>query len=79
MGRTLRFGIATIAVGLLLDVAAHDLGSAAVGDGFAASEHLAHIVVLIGMVVVLAGAIVGGLSTAGRVSRPEGSPPDAIR
>lgn len=79
MGRTLRFGIATIAVGLLLDVAAHDLRSAAVGSGFAASEHLAHLVVLIGMVIVLAGAIADGLSTAGRASRPEGSSPDAIR
>ena len=79
MGRTFRFGIATIAVGLLLDVAAHDFGSVAAGNGFGASEHLAHLVVLVGMVVVLAGAIAGGLSTAGRINRPEGSPRDAIR
>lgn len=79
MARTFRFGIATIALGLLLDVAAHGPGSAAIGDGFGASEHLAHLVVLMGMVVVLAGAIADGLSTAGRVNRPEGRPRDAIR
>jgi hypothetical protein len=75
-----KLGAATIAFGLLDDLVEHSMGAAgSTGtDGFAAGEHLAHLVVLIGMVMVLAGVIVDGVRHSGR-SRPEGSPRDAVR
>jgi hypothetical protein len=75
-----KLGAATIAFGLLDDLVEHTMGAAArtATDGFAAGEHLAHLVVLVGMVMVLAGVIAGGVRHSGR-SRPEGSPRDAVR
>ena len=75
-----KLGAATIAFGLLDDLVEHSMGSAAraATDGFAIGEHLAHLVVLIGMVLVLAGVIADGVRHSGR-SRPEGSPRDAVR
>jgi uncharacterized membrane protein YidH (DUF202 family) len=58
-----RFGIAVMAFGLLLDFVEHDLvgptGTAAV-VGFSVGEHAAHLVVLVGMVLVLAGIVRAG-------------------
>jgi hypothetical protein len=75
-------GALTIAVGLVLDLAMHtvlhELHDATIA-GFSLGEHLAHLVVLVGMVVVLVGVIVDGTRPKGRVSRPEGSPRDAVR
>ena len=75
-----KLGAAVIAFGLLGDLVEHSLGAAAraASDGFAAGEHVAHLVVLIGMVLVLAGVIADGVRHSGR-SRPEGSPRDAVR
>ena len=75
-----KLGAATIAFGLLDDLVEHSMSSAtrAATDGFAVGEHLAHLVVLIGMVLVLAGVIADGVRHSGR-SRPEGSPRDAVR
>jgi hypothetical protein len=75
-------GALVIAVGLGLDLAMHTvLGGLhdAVIAGFSLGEHLAHLVVLIGMVVVIVGVIADGTRPKGRVSRPEGSPRDAVR
>ena len=75
-------GALTIAVGLLLDLAMHsvlyELHDATVA-GFTVGEHLAHLVVLVGMVVVLVGVIADGTRHQGRASRPEGSLHDAVR
>jgi hypothetical protein len=76
-----RLGFATIAFGLLLDLNEHVLAGHhhPATAGFGPGEHLAHLVVLVGMVVVLAGIVAGGLRHAGRAARPEGSSRDAIR
>lgn len=74
-------GVISIALGLVVDVTAHRLAAGHSGTaGSAATEHLAHLVVLIGMVLVLAGVVADGLrGIEGRASRPEGSPRDAVR
>ncbi|HSL34579.1 MAG TPA: hypothetical protein VK871_13070 [Candidatus Limnocylindrales bacterium] len=76
-----RLGFGAIAFGLLLDVNEHVFAGHphAAGPGFGPGEHLAHLVVLVGMVVVLAGIVAGGIRTSGRLGRSEGSPRDAIR
>ena len=75
-----KLGAATIALGLLDDLVEHTMGAAAHAGaaGFAAGEHIAHLLVLIGMVMVLAGVVADGARHSGR-SRPEGSPSDAVR
>ena len=75
-------GFATIGFGLLFDFVEHTLtvrANETVRSGFAAGEHAAHLVVLVGMVLVLVGVIADGVRTSGRVTRPEGSPRDAVR
>jgi len=48
--------------------------------GFGPGEHLVHLVVLVGMVLILAGVVADGARTAGgRTPRPEGSATDAVR
>ena len=77
-----RLGAAAIAIGLVLDLVVHalvpDLHDAVVA-GFSVGEHAAHLVVLIGMVLVLAGIVADGSRTAGRLDRHEGSPRNAVR
>ncbi|MDX6411908.1 MAG: hypothetical protein QOE91_1424 [Gaiellaceae bacterium] len=71
-----------MAFGLLLDLVEHDLVSH-VNErsvaGFPLTEHAAHLVVLIGMVLVLAGIVRAGA----RISRPtiqqNRSPRHAVR
>jgi NAD-dependent oxidoreductase involved in siderophore biosynthesis len=75
-------GAAAIAAGLLLDLAAHSLAPDlhdAVVAGFSVGEHAAHLVVLVGMVMVLAGIVADGTRTARRLARQEGSPRNAVR
>jgi hypothetical protein len=64
-----RFGIAVTSFGLLLDLVEHDLVSH-INErsvaGFPLSEHAAHLVVLIGMVLVLIGIVRVGI----RIGRP---------
>jgi hypothetical protein len=75
-----KLGAATTAFGLVFDVSEHSFaqGSVATG-GFSAGEHAAHLVVLIGMVLILLGVIADGVRVSRRQGRQEGSPRDAIR
>ncbi len=80
--RLTKAGASTIAIGLLADLVEHALvphAHDAIVAGFPVGEHLAHLVVLIGMVVALAGIVVDGARSQGRHGRPEGSPLDAVR
>jgi hypothetical protein len=78
--RLAKLGAATIAFGLVFDLSEHSYAiPAAVGAGFSPGEHIAHLVVLIGMVAILLGVIADGAHGSGRRSRPEGSSRDAIR
>jgi hypothetical protein len=80
MGGSLKLGVAAIAFGLLLDLSVHSMAPAAhAGAPFGAEEHLAHLMVLVGMVILLVGVIADGMRLAGRERRPEGSPRDAVR
>ncbi len=77
-----RLGAAVLALGLLYDLAGHGF-SAGAPPGTSASQtplgqHAAHVIVLIGMVVVLAAIVRDGLRNHGPL-RPEGSAPHAVR
>jgi hypothetical protein len=77
-----KVGAVTMAAGLLFDLVEHTLVPHlhdAVVAGFPVGEHAAHLVVLIGMVLVLAGVVADGVRTARRRDRQEGSPRDAVR
>jgi hypothetical protein len=70
-----------IVFGLLVDVVEHGLahaGDARVG-AFPLEEHLAHLVVLVGMVLVLAGIVAGGIQMERRRRRQEGVSSHAVR
>jgi hypothetical protein len=77
-----RLGGATIAFGLLFDLAEHSFAAATPVTGSAADmtlgQHAAHLIVLIGMVIILAAIVRDGIRTSGR-TRPEGSARHAIR
>jgi hypothetical protein len=73
-----KLGAATIAFGLVFDLSEHSFASAS-SAGFTVGEHAAHLVVLIGMVLGLAGVIADGVRHADRTDRSEGSEPRAIR
>ncbi len=80
--RLAKGGALTILVGLLADAVEHTLVPHlhdAMVAGFPADEHLAHLVVFIGMVLVLAGVIADGARPRGRRDRQERSPRDAVR
>ena len=77
-----KLGAFVIGFGLLWDVDEHALASHAhdaVIGAFPVAEHLAHLVVLIGMVLVLAGIVADGVRAQRRVVRQQGSPRDAVR
>jgi len=70
---TTRLGLAVIASGLVFDFVQHDLVShtaETVVAGFPIGEHLAHLVVLLGMVLVIGGIVRDGIRAAGRTDRP---------
>ncbi len=77
-----RLGGATIAFGLLFDLAEHSFAAVAPVGGSAGDmslgQHAAHLIVLIGMVIILAAIVRDGLHSSGR-TRPEGSTTHAIR
>ena len=77
-----KLGGAAIAVGLLLDLAAHtvlhSIHDELVGS-FPLGEHLAHLVVVVGMALVLAGIVADGIRTQRRLSRQEGTVRHAVR
>jgi hypothetical protein len=76
-------GLAVIGFGLLLDVVEHGFGPVANGpamSGFSIGEHLAHLIVLVGMVVVLVGIVADGVRLSrSRPARPERSTSHAVR
>lgn len=77
-----KLGAAVIAFGLVFDLSEHSFVSHAndqVIGGFPVAEHLAHFVVLVGMVLVLVGIVADGLRAQRRHSRQKGSSPDALR
>jgi hypothetical protein len=81
--RLTRLGIAVIVFGLVLDLAEHGFVSTAsdiVVGGFPLAEHIAHLVVIAGMVAVLVGIVVDGIRIShGRLDRPERSRSHALR
>jgi hypothetical protein len=68
-----RAGIAVMAFGVLLDVVEHGMGPSTSGmdtAAFSLGEHLAHLVVLVGMALVIGGIVRDGMRAAGRMDRP---------
>jgi hypothetical protein len=78
--RAAKLGVVVIAAGLLVDAWVHTLGIVTAGTPAAAivQQHLAHLVVLVGMVATLAGIVADGAGKS-RASRPERSNPHALR
>jgi len=77
-----KVGAVVIAFGLGLDTFEHTIGRSvhdALIGAFPLGEHFAHLVVVIGMVIVLAGVIADGIRTQRRLGRREGRVPHAIR
>ena len=75
-------GGAVIAVGLLLDLVAHTVLHSVHDELIGAlplGEHLAHLVVVIGMVLVLAGIVADGIGSQRRPVRQEGAVRHAVR
>jgi hypothetical protein len=69
--RIAKIGFATIAFGIVFDLSEHSFATPArqAATGFSIGEHAAHLLVLIGMVVVLVGVIADGIHTASRLHR----------
>jgi hypothetical protein len=69
--RIARIGFATIAFGIVFDLSEHSFALPArqAAIGFSTGEHAAHLMVLIGMVVVLVGVIADGIHRARRLNR----------
>jgi hypothetical protein len=78
--RAAKVGVTVIAAGVLVDAWVHTLGIVTAGTPAAVivQQHLAHLVVLVGMVLTLAGIIADGVAQ-GRASRPERSHSRALR
>jgi hypothetical protein len=75
-------GAIVIALGLAFDTAAHtvlhDIHDELIGS-FPIGEHLSHLVVVVGMVLVLAGIVADGIRSQRRLARQEGTARNAIR
>ena len=80
--RLAKLGAVVILVGLGLDLTVHtvlhSIHDQLIG-AFPLKEHFAHLVVLVGMLLVLAGVVVDGTHTTRRPVRQEGSPRHAVR
>ena len=73
---------AVIAAGLLVDLAAHTVLHSVHDEligSFPLGEHVAHLVVVLGMVLVLAGIVADGVRSQRRPVRQEGNVRHAIR
>lgn len=80
--RLAKAGAAVIAAGVLLDLVAHTVLHSVHDEllgAFPLGEHLAHLVVLLGMVLVLVGIVADGIRAQRRLVRQEGTVRDAIR
>lgn len=75
-----KLGLGVFAFGLALDAFVHALGVVTAGSlgALVVEQHLAHVVVLLGMVVTLAGIVADGVRS-GRRGRPERRFSDAVR
>src|SRR4051812_38820647 len=75
--RGAKVGAVVIAAGLVVDAVVHSLGVVTAGTpaAFVVRQHLAHLVVLVGMVLTLAGIVADGVQR-GRVVRPTTGRPD---
>jgi uncharacterized membrane protein YidH (DUF202 family) len=77
-----RLGLALMAFGLVLDLVEHEFVSHVddpIVAGFPLSEHAAHSVVLVGMVVVLVGIVRAGLRASAIHQKRNRSVHDAVR
>jgi hypothetical protein len=77
-----RLGIVVMAFGLLLDLVEHGFVSHVeerTVAGFPLSEHAAHLVVLVGMVLILVGIVRVGISVGRRPTQQNRSTRHAIR
>ena len=80
--RISKLGAVVIAIGLVADVVEHGfvphVADPRVG-AFPVGEHAAHLIVLVGMVLVLVGVVADGIRSQRRMTRQEGTPRHAIR
>jgi hypothetical protein len=80
--RVAKAGAAVMAAGLFLDLLAHtvlhSMHDVLIGS-FPVGEHLAHLVVVIGMALVLAGIVADGIRSQRRLVRQEGTARHAVR
>ena len=76
-----KLGIGVIAVGVLVDAYVHSLGVVMAGSlaALVVQQHLAHAVVLLGMVITLAGVVLDGARGSGRLVRPGRETSHAVR
>jgi hypothetical protein len=69
---TSKFGLVVMAIGFLFDLVEHTLvihtAEARIGT-FPLSEHLAHLIVIVGMALVLAGVLIQGSHMSARRGR----------
>jgi hypothetical protein len=72
-------GAAAIVIGLLLDVAEHSFAAAPDVTVATLGQHAAHLVVLIGMLLVLVGIVRDGMSETRRPGRQEAGARHALR
>ena len=76
--RGLRVGSGVLVFGLLLDLSEHSFAAATRG-GMSMGQHTAHLVVLLGMVLILGAIVRDGVRGQGPKGPQEGSPRDAVR
>jgi hypothetical protein len=80
--RLAKAGAAVIAAGLLVDLVAHTVLHSVHDEligAFPLGEHVAHLVVVLGMALVLAGIVADGIRSQRRPVRQEGTARHAIR
>lgn len=79
--RSAKAGIIVIAAGLAVDAVVHSMGVVTAGSlaAFVVRQHLAHLLVLVGMVMTLAGVVADGVRSSGRLDRPERRSSHAVR
>ena len=76
-----RAGIVVIVVGLVTDAFVHTLGVVTAGTlaALVVEQHLAHLLVLVGMVITLAGVVHDGVRGHDRLDRSGRRPSHAVR
>jgi uncharacterized membrane protein YidH (DUF202 family) len=78
---TAKAGIVVIVAGLVTDAFVHTLGVVTAGTlaALVVEQHLAHLVVLVGMVITLAGVVHGGVRGHDRLDRSGRRSSHAVR